>query len=79
MNLTTQIGGDHYKRMKIQPMEYILANNLGFCEGSVVKYVSRYQFKNGIEDLKKARQNLDFLIESLEASTPSEVIDYTKG
>jgi len=61
-----QVGGDHYQKLKIQPMEYILQNDLGFVEGCVVKYVSRYKFKNGIEDLKKARQNLDFLIEHLE-------------
>ena len=61
-----QVGGSHYQKLKIQPMEYILQNNLGFVEGCVIKYVSRYKFKNGIEDLKKARQNLDFLIEHLE-------------
>lgn len=58
-----QVGGDHYKNMKIQPMEYILANNIGFAEGSVIKYVSRWRDKNGIDDLKKARHVLDFLIE----------------
>jgi len=61
-----QVGGNHYQKLKIQPMEYILQNDLGFVEGCVIKYVSRYKFKNGIEDLKKARQNLDFLIGHLE-------------
>jgi hypothetical protein len=59
-----QIGGDHYARMAIQPFEYIHANGLGFAEGCVVKYVSRWRNKNGLEDLKKARHFLDLLIES---------------
>ena len=58
-----QIGGDHYKRMKIQPFEYIYANNIGFAEGNVIKYVSRWKEKNGVEDLKKAAHFLSMLIE----------------
>ena len=42
-----QIGGDHYRKMAIQPIEYILANDLGFVEGAVVKYVSRWKEKAG--------------------------------
>ena len=61
--LGEQVGGDHYRSMKIQPIEYIHANGMGFAAGNVVKYVSRYQSKNGIEDLKKARHFLDLLIE----------------
>ena len=57
----TQEGGEHYKTA-IQPIEYIQANNLGYLEGNVIKYVSRYKEKNGIEDLKKARHYIDFLI-----------------
>ena len=60
--LSVQHGGKHYKDMRIQPVEYIHANGLGFCEGSVVKYVSRWRSKGGIEDLKKARHFLDLLI-----------------
>lgn len=56
---------EHYD-MKIQPIEYIMANGLGFCEGNIVKYVSRYGFKGGIDDLKKARHYIDMLIEQLE-------------
>lgn len=59
--LDTQVGGDHYKTMKMQPLEYILANNLGFCEGAVVKYISRRK-GNRIEDLKKARHFIEILI-----------------
>ena len=63
MATSKQVGGDHYAVMKIQPREFILANELGFCEGNVIKYLCRYKRKNGLEDLKKARQYLDFLIE----------------
>jgi len=59
-----QVGGNHYKNMKIQPINYIQANDLGFCAGNVVKYVSRYQSKNGVEDLRKARHYIDLLIEA---------------
>ena len=51
--LVAQEGGGHYKNRGIQPLEYIMQNNLSFCEGNVVKYISRYKSKNGIEDLAK--------------------------
>jgi hypothetical protein len=59
----TQIGGDHYKEKSIQPWDFIAANQLGYFEGNIVKYVSRWQDKGGINDLKKARHYLDKLIE----------------
>jgi hypothetical protein len=49
--LDKQIGGSHYKDMGIQPIEFILANDLGFCEGNAVKYLCRYKSKGGVEDL----------------------------
>lgn len=51
--LVAQEGGGHYKDNGIQPLEYTMQNNLSFCEGNVVKYISRYKSKNGIEDLAK--------------------------
>lgn len=62
--LAVQVGGDHYKSMGIQPFEYIRANGIGFAEGCVIKYVSRWRAKGGVEDLKKARHFLDLLIEA---------------
>lgn len=62
----TQVGGDHYAKYAIQPTDYIIKNGLGFCEGNVIKYVTRYKDKNGLEDLKKARHYLDILISELE-------------
>ncbi len=61
--LDRQEGGDHYKKLAIQPIEYCHRNNLGTCESFVVKYVTRWRDKGGIEDLKKARHTLDLLIE----------------
>jgi len=58
-----QEGGSHYKEMNIQTWDYIIANNIGYMEGNIIKYVSRWQAKGGIEDLKKARHYLDKLIE----------------
>ena len=62
--LDTQVGGDHYKSKGIQPVEYCMANGIGFMEGSVIKYVTRWKEKGGVEDLKKARHFLDMLIEA---------------
>jgi hypothetical protein len=62
MSKDIQIGGNHYKNLEIQPIDYILGNQLGYAEGNVVKYVSRWRDKGGIEDLRKAKQYIDFLI-----------------
>ena len=59
-----QVGGSHYQDRAIQPIDYIIANGLDFCEGSVVKYITRWKYKNGIEDLEKAKQYVEFLIET---------------
>jgi hypothetical protein len=61
--LDIQIDGSHYKNMAIQPIVYIYANQMPFIEGNIVKYVSRWKNKNGIEDLEKARHLIDMLIE----------------
>jgi hypothetical protein len=62
-SLEKQEGGDHYKDLPIQPVEYIYANAIGYFEGNVIKYVSRWRKKNGIADLRKARHYIDMLIE----------------
>lgn len=64
----TQVGGNHYSEMKIQPIAFIQANSIGFIEGNIIKYICRYEKKNGIQDLKKARHYLDLLIESKETA-----------
>jgi hypothetical protein len=64
--LSQQVGGTHYKDMAIQPIEFILANNLPFCEGNIIKYTCRYKQKNGVEDLRKVIHYAEMLIASLE-------------
>ncbi|WP_109798698.1 DUF3310 domain-containing protein [Novosphingobium meiothermophilum] len=61
--LDVQISGDHYKNRKIQPVEFIHANNLPFIEGCVVKYVTRWREKGGVPDLLKAKHYIELLIE----------------
>ncbi len=59
----TQVGGSHYRDLVIQPSEFIHRNRLGWCEGNVIKYVSRHRAKNGKEDLLKALHYLNLLLE----------------
>ena len=58
-----QVGGTHYKDKAIQPWDYIASNNMGYLEGNVVKYVSRWKEKGGVQDLEKAMHYLTKLIE----------------
>ena len=55
------MGGDHYKK-QIQPIEYIVANNLSFCMGNVVKYVTRDK-EDKVQDLLKAKHYIDLELE----------------
>ena len=59
----TQVGGDHYSKRAIQPIEFIAANDLNFMEGSIVKYIVRWRDKGGFQDLEKIKQYVDLLIE----------------
>lgn len=61
--LNSQVGGSHYKKYRIQPVEYAMANNLNYCQANAIKYVTRYRDKHGVEDLRKAIHNLEILIE----------------
>lgn len=57
-----QVGGEHYQK-PIQPWDYITLNRLGYLEGNIIKYVTRYKEKNGLQDLHKAKHYLEKLIE----------------
>lgn len=57
-----QTGGTHYQNLKITPVEYAMKNGLDACQFSVVKYITRFREKNGLEDLKKAKDFIDMLI-----------------
>lgn len=61
--LDIQVGGDHYKTMKIQPMEFSMLNELDACQHTIIKYVTRFRMKNGVQDLEKAKHVIDLLIE----------------
>lgn len=61
--LLTQIGGNHYKDLAIQPAEYNHANGIPYMEGNVIKYVTRWRKKGGIKDLEKAKHYIELLIE----------------
>lgn len=64
--LAMQVGGNHYRRMSIQPIEYIVANDLNFLEGCIVKRISRWRDKDAVEDrvvdLEKIKHEVDLLI-----------------
>ena len=72
--LQKQIGGEHYKKLKIQPMEYSMANGLDACQHTIIKYVTRFRDKGGIADLEKAKHCIEMLIE-FEAQHPVEKRD----
>lgn len=61
--LQEQVGGQHYKEMAIQPVEFIHANNIGYIEGAIIKYACRWRKKNGVEDLKKIIHFAQLLIQ----------------
>ena len=61
--LDKQVAGNHYKKLKIQPIEYIHANNIPFAEGGAIKYLTRWRDKGGIADLEKAKHFIELLIE----------------
>ena len=61
--LSQQIGGEHYRQGDIQPIEYIHANDMDFFSGNVVKYITRWRYKNVLEYLKKAKHYIELLME----------------
>ena len=61
--LDQQVAGNHYKDLAIQPVEFIYKNNIGYLEGTVIKYICRHRAKNGLADLEKAKHYIELLIE----------------
>lgn len=59
----TQIGGDHYEKLSIQVWDYVDANELDYFQGSIIKYVTRWRDKGGVEDLRKAKHFIEKYIE----------------
>lgn len=75
--LDTQVGGDHYKHLAIQPMEYSMKNGLDACQHTAIKYISRFRDKGGIQDLEKAKHCIDMLIEFERKRLGEEAVDAT--
>lgn len=69
--LDEQVGGSHYKELAIQPIEYIMKNELGWCEGNIVKYITRWKQKGGVKDIDKVIHYAQLLKESLNESPRS--------
>tara|TARA_R110000868_G_scaffold142639_2_gene360077 strand:- start:695 stop:952 length:258 start_codon:yes stop_codon:yes gene_type:complete len=61
--LNVQVGGNHYKGFKIQPVEFIHRNEIGFIEGNCIKYLCRWREKGGVADLQKVQHYIELLIE----------------
>jgi hypothetical protein len=68
-----QVDWRSLRKKEIQPIDYIISNKLGFCEGNVVKYVSRWKEKGGLSDLLKAKHYIEFLIEEWERDCDNDV------
>ena len=75
--LDVQVGGDHYKKLKIQPVEYMHANGIPFIEGCIIKYASRWRDKGGIADLEKIKHFAQLLID-LETKEQAEKAGWTQ-
>ena len=60
--LSLQEGGDHYKDLEIQPIEFIAKNNLDFLQGNIIKYATRHKNKNGAEDIRKIKHYCDLIL-----------------
>ena len=72
--LSTQIGGDHYKKHRIQPVEFIHANGIPFIEANCIKYLVRWRDKGGVKDLEKVKHYVDLLID-LETRATAQLVD----
>lgn len=81
--LTDQVGGNHYRAMAIQPMEFSMANNWDACAHTILKYLARHRQKNGLEDLRKARHCIDLRLQLHEQNealrTTVSMEDFCRG
>lgn len=66
MEKSKQVGGSHYKNYEIEPIEFIVKNNITYREANVIKYVVRHKDKNGKEDILKAIHYLEMILKEYE-------------
>lgn len=72
------VGPGHYKEKPMQPWDFIVSNDLGYLEGNIVKYITRWKQKGGVEDLRKAKHYIEKLIEvalNSDITTPQQASD----
>ena len=74
--LDEQVGGDHYKKLGIQPVELIRDINANYFQGNVIKYITRYKDKNGVKDLEKAKHYLELIEELHPNNNSSKIASY---
>jgi hypothetical protein len=74
-SLNSQVGGNHYKLMKIQPVTFVVENKIEYREANIIKYVCRWRNKNGLQDLQKASHYLQMLIEEAENEQDQQEMD----
>ncbi len=77
-SLKRQVGGDHYRRFKIQPVEFIIANGIGFLAGNIIKYVTRYPFKGGAADIRKIIHYCELILEFEYGEGPASAQEQAK-
>ena len=73
-----QVGGAHYKDMKVQPAQFINDNKLLFAEGNAIKYICRHKHKGEVQDLEKAKHYIDMIIERDYGPQESWIDGYNK-
>lgn len=69
-----QPGGDHYMKKAIQPWDFITDNNMPYLDGNVVRYITRWRDKNGLDDLYKAQHYLEKIIENEKKRVEAELV-----
>lgn len=74
-----QVGGDHYVSLPIQPSHYIRANNLGWYEGNIIKYVTRHKQKGQIKDIEKVIHYAQLILEEYENEKQQRADDATSS
>jgi len=79
MKIKDNINPNHYQRGNIEVIDFILDQNFNYLEGNIIKYISRYKHKNGLEDLKKAQWYLNCLTETLDKRNVNSSYYYENG
>lgn len=75
--MSKQVGGSHYSKYEIEPIDFINKNNLSYMQGNAIKYIVRYKDKNGLEDLEKAKHYIDMMIIEEYQQNSHQDVEYT--